>query len=136
MATNSVTDIAGVSVVIAAAAFSPEVAEVVGPYLLIATASVLGASFSLARRPTSSRWGAVGYFAKLVGLALLATVMLSAAIASYYPQLSERSLLAPVAFLIGAVGPDWPNLLRTVSKGIIAAVFKTVDSYRSGGPTK
>lgn len=132
MAATSVTDALGVSIVIAAAAFSPEVAQVVGPYLLIATASVLGASFSLARRPTSTRWGAVAYFAKLVGLALLSTVMLSALISSYYPQVSERSLLAPVAFLIGAIGPEWPNLL----KGIVAAVFKTVDSYRSGGGTK
>lgn len=133
MTQTSVTDAFGLSVLIAAMAFSPEVAAVVGPYILIAAASVIGASFSLARRPPSSRWSAFGYFARVVGLATLLTVALSALLASHYASLSERALLAPVALLIGFIGHDWPKLLRSVVGGI----FKTIDNFRaSGGDSK
>jgi hypothetical protein len=131
MATSSLTDAVGLSIVIAAAAFSPEVAQVVGPYVLIAAASVIGASFALARRPPSSRWGALFYFSRVVGLAILLTVGLSAWLSSRYPDFSERALLAPVALVIGFA--DWPALLGAAFKGGLAAIFKTIDSFRSGG---
>lgn len=126
MTETSLTDAVGLSVLIAAAAFSPEVAAVVGPYVLIAAASVIGASFSLARRSPSSRWSAFAYFARVVGLATFLTVGLSAWLAAHYPLLSERALLAPVALLIGFV--DWPDLLRTVVNGM----FRLIDNFRAG----
>lgn len=129
MATESLTDAVGLSVLIAAAAFSPEVAAVVGPYVLIAAASVIGASFSLARRPPSSRWSAFGYFARVVGLATFLTVGLSTWLAGHYEALTERALLAPVALLIGFIGHDWPKLLRALVSGI----FKTIDNFRASG---
>lgn len=131
MTTSSLTDAVGLSIVIAAAAFSPEVAVVVGPYVLIAAASVIGASFALARRPPSSRWGAALFFGRVVGLATLLTVFVSVWLSGRYPDFSERALLAPVALLIGFV--DWPSLLGAAVKGIFAVVFKTIDSFRSGG---
>jgi len=123
---TSVTDAFGLSVLIAAMAFSPEVAAVVGPYILIAAASVIGASFSLARRAPSSRWSAFAYFARVVGLATFLTVGLSAWLASHYPALTERALLAPVALLIGFI--SWPDLLRAVTNGI----FRLIDNFRAG----
>lgn len=126
-----VADAVGLFALIAAFAFSPEVAAVVGPYVLIATASVIGASFALARRPTSTRWGATFYFGRAVGLAILLTVVISAAVAARYPDFSERALLAPVALMIGFI--DWVALLGGAAKGLLSAVFKTLDSFRSGG---
>ena len=131
MTTSSLTDAVGLSIVIAAAAFSPEVAAIVGPYVLIATASVIGASFALARRPPSTRWGAAFYFGRVVGLATLLTVALSAWVSAHYPGFSERALLAPVALLIGFI--DWPALLGAGVKGVFTAIFKTIDNFRSGG---
>lgn len=134
MATTSITDAVGLSIIIASAAFSPAVAEVVGPYVLIATASVIGASFALARRATSTRWGAIFYFLRIVGMATLLTSGAAAYAAAKYPSLTERALLAPVALLIGFVGHDWPKLLKLTVSGI----FRTIDNFRSkdGGDTK
>lgn len=130
MNNSSITDAVGLFILLTAAAFGPAAAEVVGPYVLIAAASVIGGSFSLARRPPSGRWGAVWFFVRVVGLAILLTVALSAWLASHYPDLSERGLLAPVALLIGF--GDWPKLLATGVSAVMSAVFKTIDSMRGG----
>lgn len=129
MATSSLTDAVGLSIVIAAAAFSPEVAQVVGPYVLIAAASVIGASFALARRPPSSRWGAVFYFTRVVGLAILLTVGLSTWLSTRHPDFSERALLAPVALLIGFIGDGWPTLLAKV----VSSLYGFIDNIRGKG---
>lgn len=129
---TTVTDAVGLSVVLVATLFSPAVAEVVGPYVVIAAAAVIGASFGLARRPPSSRWAALGYFVRVVGLAILLTVGLSTWIVSRHPEFTQRALLAPVALLIGF--GDWPAVLAAAMKGIFASIFKAVDSFRPGGP--
>lgn len=106
----SITDIVGLCVFIATLLFSAEVAEVVGPYLVIITASAIGASFSLKRREKSTRTSAILFFLRVCGLAALLTVGVSAMVAGYYPSLTERVLLAPVAFIVGLVGDDWPAI--------------------------
>lgn len=131
MSHTQVTDAVGFFVLITAMLFGPAAADVVGPYVLIVAASVIGASFSLARRPPSGRWGAFWFFLRVVGLAILLTVVLSAWLASRYPSLSERSLLAPVALLIGF--GDWPKLLATGVRALMSAIFKTLDGLRDRG---
>jgi hypothetical protein len=124
---SSVTDSIGLSVVIAASIFSPEVAVVVGPYVLFAVAGVIGASFALARRPPSDRWSATWYFLRAMGMATLLTVGISGWISAQYPTFSERFLLAPIALLIGFI--DFGILLSSISKGIL----RVIDTFRAGG---
>lgn len=116
MSSQTTTDIVGLFVFIAAFLFSNEVANVVGPYMVIAVAATVGASFSVARRDKDTRLGAVWFFAKLVILAVLVTVGLAALATAHYPALQERSLLAPIALLVGFVGEGWPALLGKVMK--------------------
>lgn len=106
----SITDVVGLFVFIATLLFSAEVAAVVGPYMVIITASAIGASFSLKRRDKSSRRSALWFFFRVCGLATLLTVAVSALVAGYHPGLTERVLLAPVAFLVGLAGDDWPAI--------------------------
>ena len=127
MASPSVTDSVGLSIVLAASIFSPEVAAVIGPYVLIAVASVIGGSFALARRPPSSRMGAVFFFLRAAGLATLLTVGVSVLLAGQYPSLSERALLAPIAMLIGFV--DFGALLSSASKTIV----RMISAFKAGG---
>ncbi|UST52969.1 hypothetical protein NF681_11500 [Comamonadaceae bacterium OTU4NAUVB1] len=129
MSQSSVIDAVGLSIIVAASVFSPKMAEVVGPYVLIATAAVIGASFALARRSTSSRWAAVFYFLRVVGLAILLTVGLSAWLSTKHPDFSERALLAPVALLIGFVGDGWPALLSK----IVSMLYGFIDIVRGKG---
>lgn len=108
----SITDVVGLFVFVAAAAFSQEVADVVGPYIAVMVTASIGASFSLARREKSSRTQAVIFFVRVCGLATLLTVGVSAMVAGLHASLSERALLAPIAFVIGLVGDDWSAIAQ------------------------
>lgn len=122
-----ITDALGLFALFAAWIFSPQIAVVVAPYMLIVTANVVGASLSLARRPTTSRLSALGYFLRIIGIGVLVTVGISSLLASYHQSLTERALLAPVALVIGIVGHDWPR----IGKSIVAGIFRLIDNFRS-----
>lgn len=125
MTPQPITDAVGLSIVIATLTFSPEVAAVVGPYVLIAVCGVLGASFSLRRREPSGRLAAVGYFLKMATVATVFASGAAALVASTYPALEQRSVLAPAAFFIGFL--DWPTLLGKAG----SALFRVIDLFRS-----
>ena len=117
---------------IATLLFSADVAQVVGPYLVIITASAIGASFSLKRREKSTRIAALLFFVRVCGLAALLTVGVSAMVAGYHPSLSERVLLAPVAFIVGLVGDDWPAI-GGWAIGKIGALVDVLIKLKGGG---
>jgi len=129
---KNVTDIVGLFVFIAALMFSADVAQVVGPYMVIITASAIGASFSLKRRDKTTRTSAIWFFARVCGLAALLTVGISTLVAGYYASLSERALLAPVAFILGLIGDDYPALALWVGRKINAWIDAVI-RFRSGG---
>jgi len=128
----SITDIVGVFMFIATLLFSADVAQVVGPYLVIITASAIGASFSLKRREKSTRTSAILFFTRVCGLAALLTVGVSAVVAGYHPSLSERVLLAPVAFIVGLVGDDWPAI-ASWAVGKVSAFVDILIKLKGGG---
>jgi hypothetical protein len=125
----SVTDAVGFGIFLAGLIYAPGVAAVVGPYIVIVLASVIGASFALKRREKTARLVAVWYFLRVAGLAVLITVSLAGIGSSYYSSLTERVLITPVALLIGAIGDDWPALLRA----IVRFFFRAVDLARGKG---
>lgn len=106
---QQITDVVGLFVFIAACIFSPDVASVVGPYMAIIIASTIGASFALKRRERQSRGAALYYFGRVVGIAILATVGISYAI-QWKWGIAPRLTIAPVAFGLGLIGEDWPQL--------------------------
>lgn len=124
-----ILDVVGLFVTLTALAATPEIADVVGPYMVILVAAVIGASFALARRTTSSRLLAVWFMARVAALAVLLTVGAASFVNAMRPELHVRGLLAPIALLVGFIGDDWPRLLAKVMKGVFAAV----DFFR---PTK
>lgn len=132
MNSPSITDVVGLFVFVAAVVFSPEVAAVVGPYMAIIVTASIGASFSLARRERSSRTSAVFFFARVCGLAALLTVGLSFMLAGMHSSLSERALLAPIAFAIGLVGDDWPSVARWAG-GKLSMLIDVLIKMRGGG---
>jgi apolipoprotein N-acyltransferase len=120
--TPPVIDIVGLLVFISAFLFSAEVASVVGPYLVIVIASAIGASFAVARREKTTRAGAVLFFARVVGLAVLLTVGVAAVVNIYRPDLSPRVVITPIALIIGFIGDDWGDLLSKVTRVIYGAI--------------
>jgi uncharacterized membrane protein YiaA len=125
---TSVTDAVGFGIFLAGLVYAPNVAAVVGPYIVIVLASVIGASFALKRREKTTRLSALWYFLRVAGLAVLITVSLAGIGSSYYSTLTERVLITPVALLVGAVGDDWPRLLRA----IVRILFRAIDLVRGG----
>jgi hypothetical protein len=122
-------DIVGLLVFVAALVFSPDVAGVVGPYLVIVIASAVGASFAVARRDKSTRLSAVFFFSRVVGLAVLLTVGLAAMVNAYRPDLTPRLVIAPIALLVGFVGDDWPKFLSK----IVGVFYSALDLVRGKG---
>lgn len=117
--TPSITDAVGFGIFLASLVYAPNVAAVVGPYIVIVLASVVGASFALKRREKSTRLSALVYFLRVAGLAVLITVSLASIGSSYYDGLTERVLITPVALLVGAIGDDWPGVLEKVKQVFI-----------------
>jgi uncharacterized membrane protein len=68
----------------------------------------------------------VWYFLRVAGLAVLITVSLAGIGSSYYSTLTERVLITPVALMVGAIGDDWPALLRN----IVRMFFRAIDLAR------
>lgn len=112
----SAVDVVTLFAVIAALVFSNEVAIVVAPYILIIVASLVGASFALGRRETTSKLNAAFFFIRVAGMAVFLTAWLASYISTKQPDLHERLLLAPIAIFIGWIGDDWPKIFTKVLK--------------------
>ncbi|WP_026346317.1 hypothetical protein [Variovorax atrisoli] len=103
-------DPVAVLVFIAALVFAPDVAAVVGPYLVILLGSTLGAYFRLGQREPTTRAKALRFFVAINGVAILLTVPLSVMAHRYVPDVEAAWLFGPMAFAIGLVGERWPLL--------------------------
>lgn len=110
MTDRPIPDVVALATLIGGALFSAAVAEVVGPYMVILMMSAIGASFSVKRREKSGRVSALLFFLRICCFAVGATVGISVLLAGWHPSLSERALLAPVAFVLGLIGDDWPAI--------------------------
>lgn len=124
-----IPDAIGFGVFLASFVYAPAVAAVVGPYIVIVLASIVGASFAVKRRDKTTRLAALFYFLRVAGVAVLLTVGAAQLLSSYYDNLTERALITPVAFLIGAIGDDWPELRDK----IVRVVFALIDFARGKG---
>lgn len=121
---GSITDVIGLFVLISTAVFSAEAAAIIGPYMAIVVAAAIGASFSLAKREKTTRVSALWFFLRVCGLAVVVAGGLSALLAKFHPILTERALLAPVAFIIGLVGDEWPSVVRWGLEFVRDSVFR------------
>lgn len=108
----SISDIVGLFIFALSLFFSREVANIVAPYAVILVASAVGASFALSRRQGTTRFSGACYFIRVCGLAMLITVGIASFIATYHESLTTRLMIAPVAFMIGFVGDDLPEMAR------------------------
>lgn len=122
-----------VFVALAAIVFAPEVAHVVGPYLVILFGSTIGASFALAARPKQARINDALFFFRVNGLAVLLTYSISAIVNMSYPLGDMRNWFGIVAFLIGYVGDRWPALLNWAGGKVSKLVDVLIKMRGDGG---
>lgn len=131
MSQSPITDVVGFFIFLSAIFFSAEVASIVGPYIMIAAAAVVGASLSLKRREKTTRLSAMLFFLRVAGLAVLVTGLIATVMSAQHPGISERAMLAPVALVVGVIGDDWGTVLGKVARMLFAAI----DLVRGKGGT-
>jgi uncharacterized membrane protein len=100
-------DLVSVLVILATAIFSPSVAAVLAPQIVILIGATLGAAWGASRRPPTSRFGSARYVVGMVLLALMVTVPAAEVLSGWIQALPLHWLLGPVAALIGAMEPEW-----------------------------
>jgi len=109
--TNPNLDLVSVAIaLLGVASIAPEAAQIIGPYAVIFFGALLGASFAASRREPASRWAAVWFMAKIVGLTLVITVPCAQLIATAYPNAEVRWTLGPVAIVLAGIGNAWPKV--------------------------
>ena len=92
--------------------FGPAIAAIVGPYTVIILCSTVGVAWSLGRRNPTSKMAALRYFLLLNATAMLVTVAMAQQLASLMGTDNFHWLLSPIALAIGAIGNDWPSVVK------------------------
>lgn len=98
-------DIVTVLITLFSAILAPELANVLGPYVVIVLCALGGAAWSSTYGEASTRRSTALHIALMVGLALIATVPL-AEMAARIGGFQSRWAFGPMAALIAA-RPDW-----------------------------
>lgn len=125
---TTVSDVVGIFVVLGSLIFSPEVAQIVGPYLAVFTASVVGGAFALERREKTSRTSALWFFFRVCGASILLTAVIAAWVVGVHPSITERAALVPIAFFIGMVGDDY----RAVGEFLLEKGSGLLELFKKG----
>ena len=103
-------DVVSVAVVLLATLLGNEMAQYVGPYLVIVAGALVGSALALRRRPPSSTWVAVGFAAWLTSITVLFTVPVAYGLSRVIDE-NYRWFLAPAAVLLAGIGHDWPKAI-------------------------
>lgn len=98
---------------------------VFGAYTLIAIMSTAGALVALGRREPDKKPNGLAFILIVNCIAVGFTSMLAFLTAARIEGLEAPTLFAPIAFVIGMVGLDWPTLLPYV--------FSKYQEWRRGG---
>jgi hypothetical protein len=119
-------DPVSVATAVIAALLGNALGQVLGPYAIIAIAATVGAGWSLSRNPSSSARGAVLFVLRMTATALLLSWGAAEFGHAYWPTMPIGLLLVPIALGIGAVGDDWPALIRWCG----VRIFSVIDRGR------
>lgn len=117
-----------VGTAVIAMAFGPQIAQLAGPYAVIAIAASTGAGWALSRREPGARSTALWFMLRINASALLLTWGLAELAQSWWPVGSSLWWFPVVALGIGAVGDDWPAICRWAFVRARRAVERRIDS--------
>lgn len=90
-----------------------------GPYALIVFASLAGALWPLSATNTMTRTAGAWLLVRCTLTAVALTYALTMVLQSKY-QIPANEALAPVAFLIGALGNGWRPVFEAMGRGLRA----------------
>lgn len=105
-------DLVSVVIALISGVLAPQLAAVIGPYVVIVLAASTGAAWALSRREPGSRLGALAFFMLLVASAVMLTAAVAMGLSRWLGWQDTSWLFAPIAVIIGAIGDDWPRIGR------------------------
>lgn len=93
-----------------------QLANLIGPYMLILVCALAGAQVALGRRDPNKKPAGWAFVSVVVAGAFAGTWIVSSIIAHYFSDSigDPHTLFAPVAFIFGFVGLDWDEVLTWV----------------------
>lgn len=118
-----------VAISVSSLIFAPALASVIGPYAVIVMSATVGASWALGRRRRDAKIKAALFFVRINATAMLITVSLANLAARWAGSDDSAWMLGPIAFAVGAVGDDWPQ----VGSWCIAQVGRFIERKTGGG---
>lgn len=109
--------------VIASSVFGVQMAMVIGPYIVIAIGAMGGSAVMIMQREGDGNVRAFIYFLASTMLAVMLTVPLSLAAATFWDAINAQWLFFPVSFGLGFLGDKWgPVILPWIGSKIGALV--------------
>lgn len=112
-------DLVGVVVLLMTSFVGQQVAEAVGPYLVVIACSLVGSSFGLSRwRKCSVREG-LGYVIGFTAVSTIFTFSCVDYLRGWVPTVEPRLLIAPTALVISAIGHEWQVVAKVLYEIII-----------------
>lgn len=125
------SDFVAVIALLGSALFSPALADVLAPYAATFFASLLGVMWALSRRENDTAPGhwarGIIFVAKIVGAAMIVTIPIATWVSPKIGLPQDSYAVAPIGFLIGAVGEDWKPFLVWVRDFVMRWRSGTVD---------
>lgn len=107
---------------LASLVFGMSVAVIVGPYIVIGIGAMGGAAVMIMQREGDGNLRAFVYFLGSALMAIVMTVPLSLAAASFWGAINETWLFAPVSFGLGFIGDKYPAIISWAGSKISAFV--------------
>lgn len=104
-------DLVAALLVVLGLMFSPQLAAVLAPYLVVVLGALIGTGWGLKRRTAPTSWRDTVFFVTLMlGTCLVVTVPAAIWLQRYTGEGTFQWILGPLAILIGAIGEDWPDV--------------------------
>lgn len=107
----------------------PVLAHYIGAYAVIILGACIGGCWSLTRREPQGRARAALFLVLVSGTAVMLTAGLAELANHYIREGIGNWLLAPIALGIGAVGHDWPEVIRWAA----GPILRRITGHDQGG---
>lgn len=121
---TSTVAVGGVSLVtLTTALLGPAIGPLIGPYVVIILCSAVGAQWALLASPSMTKGQAALLMTRLVGTAVVLTAMVASVVGAYF-NVAVTEAYGAVAFVIGAVGHKWSELIEAIKQRLITLVSR------------
>lgn len=105
----------------------PALAQFLGAYAVIIIGAAVGSGMALLRCEPQARMSAATFMALMISLSSLVTVGFAELANLWLKLQSINWLIAPISLGIGAIGHDWPKVIKWAANKALTIFERKVD---------